>query len=254
MEKILATYIKELINRYPQIKDVLDDYNIGCVTCSVGTCKLSDIIEIHNLSEHDEYALFSKIAAIVFTDQAVSIPRLQRKTAGITKKAFSPPVKMLIDEHVVIKKVLAVLPDLVSDVKNNHPEAQQILEKAFHFIRYYADRFHHAKEENILFKDFDTTSEIILSMTQEHEIGRTYIRQAVESLEMGNYQTLEMHVHDFVKHLSEHIKKEDEILFPWIDRSLSDSRIGTLYASFLQVANDFDVNVNDLVNFAETVG
>ena len=32
--------------------------------------------------------------------------------------------------------------------------------------------------------------------------------------------------------LLEHIKKEDEILFPWIDRNLSTKQVGQLYSKF----------------------
>ena len=40
---------------------------------------------------------------------------------------------------------------------------------------------------------------------------------------------------DYGALLTEHIRKEDEILYPWMDRSLSDSQIGKLYASFRDV-------------------
>jgi hemerythrin-like domain-containing protein len=37
--------------------------------------------------------------------------------------------------------------------------------------------------------------------------------------------------------LSEHIKKEDEILYPWMDRILTTRQIGELFAKFSEVDN-----------------
>jgi hemerythrin-like domain-containing protein len=35
--------------------------------------------------------------------------------------------------------------------------------------------------------------------------------------------------------LTEHIKKEDEILFPWMDRNLSTSQVDELFSKFNEV-------------------
>ena len=39
--------------------------------------------------------------------------------------------------------------------------------------------------------------------------------------------------------LIQHIKKEDEILYPWMDRELSDSQIGRLFSRFQEVDSSF---------------
>jgi len=36
----------------------------------------------------------------------------------------------------------------------------------------------------------------------------------------------------YAKLLTEHIKKEDEILYPWIDRSLTTTQVGELFQKF----------------------
>jgi hypothetical protein len=53
--------IKELIDRNPVIADILSEYEIGCGPCSVGTCRLKDIVKIHSLPEADEKALYERI-------------------------------------------------------------------------------------------------------------------------------------------------------------------------------------------------
>jgi hemerythrin-like domain-containing protein len=39
--------------------------------------------------------------------------------------------------------------------------------------------------------------------------------------------------------LLEHIKKEDEILYPWIDRGLSDAQVGRLFSRFSEIDREF---------------
>ena len=40
------------------------------------------------------------------------------------------------------------------------------------------------------------------------------------------------HLEKYAELLTEHIKKEDEILYPWMDRNLSISQIGELFSRF----------------------
>ncbi|MGZ9149115.1 MAG: hypothetical protein ACXW4G_12215 [Candidatus Deferrimicrobiaceae bacterium] len=65
MERYLRTPIKEIIGKYPPVGALLEEYRIGCVPCSVGTCLLADIVEIHDLSPEDEGTLMAGIAGIV---------------------------------------------------------------------------------------------------------------------------------------------------------------------------------------------
>jgi len=39
--------------------------------------------------------------------------------------------------------------------------------------------------------------------------------------------------------LPEHIKKEDEILFPWIDRNLSTKQVGQLNSKFNEIDGEY---------------
>ncbi len=39
---------------YPGIGEILNRYEIGCVTCKVGVCLLKDVVSIHGLSPEDE--------------------------------------------------------------------------------------------------------------------------------------------------------------------------------------------------------
>ncbi|HEX9078409.1 MAG TPA: hypothetical protein VF795_02395 [Desulfuromonadaceae bacterium] len=46
--------IQDVIQTYPEIGDILNRFEIGCVTCKVGVCLLKDVVAIHGLSQDDE--------------------------------------------------------------------------------------------------------------------------------------------------------------------------------------------------------
>jgi hypothetical protein len=46
--------IRDVMQSYPEIGDILGRFEIGCVTCKVGICLLKDVVSIHGLSKDDE--------------------------------------------------------------------------------------------------------------------------------------------------------------------------------------------------------
>jgi hypothetical protein len=46
--------IQDVMQTYPEIGDILADFDIGCITCKVGVCLLKDVVAIHGLSKEDE--------------------------------------------------------------------------------------------------------------------------------------------------------------------------------------------------------
>lgn len=80
MEAFLNKGIKEIIDQYPDVEKVLDNYGIGCGPCSVGICQLKDIVDIHNLPQAQEQELMQKIAGIIYPGQDVKVPSAEKKT------------------------------------------------------------------------------------------------------------------------------------------------------------------------------
>jgi hemerythrin-like domain-containing protein len=242
MTGLLDRNIKDVIREYPETGVLLEESGIGCVACSVGTCRLKDVVSIHGLSETRERELFTRIAAIVFPGQNVSIPRLERAAATRSSGAarFSPPMKDLVEEHTVIKRVIALIPAVTARLAAGLGEAEkQTLEEIIDFVRHFADRYHHAKEEDLLFKYFDEKSDILQAMLSEHEIGRGHIRAIREALDRRDAAEAGTHLAAYGALLTEHIRKEDEILYPWMDRELTDAQIGQLFARFREVDDRF---------------
>lgn len=56
-----TTAIQDVIAKYPEIGEILQRYDIGCVTCKVGICLLKDVVSIHGLSKDDEARIEQEI-------------------------------------------------------------------------------------------------------------------------------------------------------------------------------------------------
>ena len=240
MERFLESPIKELIARFPALGTILEEYAIGCVPCSVGTCLLRDIVEIHNLSPGDEEELMGRIAAVVAPGQAVAIPRSGRdRTSGPRKVSYSPPMKMLVEEHRRILRFVALIPALTAGLDVESGEGRGRILDAVDFIRSYADRFHHAKEEDLLFACFDEGLEILKAMHEDHRRGRACVQGVLDAVERRDAGGVSRNLAEYGEILTEHIRKEDEILYPWMDRILTTRQVGELYARFREVDEGF---------------
>lgn len=236
MEQYLNKGIKEIIAQYPEVEKILDEYDIGCGPCSVGICELKDIVDIHNLPAAQEQELMHKIAAVIYPGQDVKIPANQKKTPAAKEElTYSPPMKKLVDEHVLIKRWIALIPAVVENLDLETEEGRQLILDGIDMIRSYADRYHHAKEEDILFKYFDENSQILQVMYEDHTTGRGHVKAMLQALEHKDKTKLGEHLMAYRELLTGHIKKEDEILFPWMDRNLSTTQVDELLSRFDEV-------------------
>lgn len=53
--------IKEVIEEYPPVGEILDRFNIGCIKCSVGSCLLKDVVAVHFLGDEIERVIEGEI-------------------------------------------------------------------------------------------------------------------------------------------------------------------------------------------------
>ncbi|MEW6201962.1 MAG: hemerythrin domain-containing protein, partial [bacterium] len=249
--------IKEIITEFPKSADILTEYDIGCVPCTVGTCLLKDIVEIHDLTPEKEQELMFRIEKAIFPHKEIKMPKIVAPTRQKTPKEikYSPPVKKLVDEHVIIKKWLALIPQVIETADIETEAGKKLILDGVDFIRSYADRFHHAKEEDILFKYCDENSDIIKVIHEDHETARSHVMATLEALDNNDRAAIAEHLTAYRELLTEHIKKEDEILYPWIDRGLVTHQVGELFSKFSEVdksfGNDFTDKYEKLIQNAE---
>lgn len=155
----------------------------------------------------------------------MSKPGTTKLEAGRAHSHYKKATEILMGEHRVIERVLAVLEKLIRAPVENSLENWK---KALDFIRQFADHCHHLKEEKILFPAMEEhgiprEGGPIGVMLMEHEEGRGFVRAmvgAVALLEAKNEaakETLLGNAKAYLRLLKEHIQKEDEILFKIAD-------------------------------------
>jgi hemerythrin-like domain-containing protein len=149
---------------------------------------------------------------------------------------------ILMDEHRVIEQVLNCLEKLAdrceAGEKLDGPSALEALE----FFRNFADRCHHGKEEGHLFplleaRGLGRQGGPTGVMLHEHEQGRGLVAAMAGAVERGAPREFVRHARAYVKLLREHIRKEDQCLFPMAVGILSGADAEALARRFEHVEN-----------------
>ncbi|TFG16642.1 MAG: cation-binding protein [Promethearchaeota archaeon] len=135
------------------------------------------------------------------------------------------PIGPLMIEHRLIEKMIALMDKEITKMKKYAKANPLFIDIAVDFIRMYADRTHHGKEEDILFRDLEKKdlspnhSKIMEELVEEHVMARNMVRKLVDAknqYEKGNVRVLDEIIEIMVK-LTEfypkHIEKEDKHFF-----------------------------------------
>ncbi len=239
VEVFLNKGIKEIITEFPEIEEILDEFNIGCGACGEGLCLLKDVVEIHDIDEDLESELMTRISKVIYPDKEIKFPKRKRRSQGQREIKYSPPMKKMVDEHVLIKRWLALIPKVIENIDLETEEGLQLINNSIDFIRNYADKYHHAKEEDETFKYFNENLDIFKVIRNDHINVRNHVKRMLQAIKDKDKKALTEHLRAYSEILPEHIKKEDEILYPWMDRNLSTKQIGQLYAKFIEIDEEY---------------
>ena len=134
--------------------------------------------------------------------------------------------KILSEEHKYILKVIDALNKECGALQSGRSIDTNFFRNAIDFIRNYADKFHHAKEEDILFKELCKPQvgmhcNPVEQMLHEHELGRNFVKEIEKGLSENNRNKIIENTRGYTGLLQEHIYKEDNILYPMADEALS---------------------------------
>ncbi len=255
MQAYLTRGIKDIIGEFPSIGKILDEYGIGCGPCTMGICQLKDILEIHKLNKEAEVELMLRIEAEIYPDRKILV---QSNTTTLQKtssenKCFSRALQILVDEHKLIKRWLALLPDFAKNLDLTSENDRHVVEDGIDFIRSYADRLHHGKEEDILFTYFDDTADIFQVIYKDHERARSFVQEMIRALDEKNTETLVLSMLNYAILLKEHILKEDEVLFPYLDSKLTEEQKEDLLVRFEQSDRSGEIDDRKYHLFIEMV-
>jgi len=151
-------------------------------------------------------------------------------------------------EHRLIEKMLAVAGKAAASFQAAERIDPVFIDSVVDFIRMYADRTHHGKEEDILFKKLAAKkmeaedTRMMQELIQEHVTARVKVGELVEAKErfLKNETRAIQDVIDRLSWLIDfyplHIEKEDKVFFPRAERYFTGREREKMLAEF----NEFD--------------
>ena len=159
------------------------------------------------------------------------------------------PTDILKEEHKVIRRMLEILSKLTDGLEKGSEFNTEHGEKIVDFIRTFADKCHHKKEEDLLFVAMENSGipregGPIGVMLMEHDRGRSYVKgmdEAIKSYKNNDKDAIKKFIENangYVSLLDEHIYKEDNILYMMADMHLGTEEQEELLKEFERVEKE----------------
>lgn len=141
----------------------------------------------------------------------------------------------LVQEHRLILRMLNLLEAKAGELAADGEKDYRFFVDGVDFIRNYADRYHHAKEEDVLFEalvenGMPRANSPVAAMLAEHEMGRAYVKGLEEAAtraqsgERGQDEAIVANARGYLALLRDHISKEDGILYPLAERVIPEEK------------------------------
>jgi hemerythrin-like domain-containing protein len=155
-------------------------------------------------------------------------------------------IEQLRDEHDWIRMMLRILDMFCERLENGEDVNLDDGAAMIEFLRGYADKCHHEKEEQLLFPLLEKlgiprAGGPIEIMLEDHDQGRAHVRgmaEALEHLRAGDVaagHSFAENGRDYIRLLTEHIEMENEAVFDLAEMRLSAAQLEQLAAEFATV-------------------
>ena len=172
------------------------------------------------------------------------------------KGAAKRPTEVLRHEHRLIERLLRVLEKAAAGLERGEEVSPEVFKSSLEFIRIVADRCHHGKEEGSLFPLLEQRGVRweggpLGALLQEHDRGRELVRGLAEGVAKYGGGDLEAreeiieNVKGYIQLLTQHIQKEDDVLFPIADHLLSQDEQQRLLEEFAEVEGEIGGGVHE---------
>jgi hemerythrin-like domain-containing protein len=172
---------------------------------------------------------------------------LRRIAIRIARRSLAmEATDILSSEHRVIEQVIAALDVAADRIEARQPVRRDFFRDATRFLRDFADGYHHAKEEGVLFEamaqgGMPLEQGPIAVMLYEHERARELtagLHDAAHRWAGGDEDVADVvadYARDYAEHLTQHMFKEDHILFPMAAQAIAPKDQAFVLAEFRRV-------------------
>jgi len=160
------------------------------------------------------------------------------------------PTDNLKSEHNDIKELLKIMSKIAENIKSNDVFYTSDIEDIIDFLKFFIDKSHHGKEE-IYYSKLESfgvlrDTELLNVILFEHTLTRNYLKDiytCVENCKIGNNFSGEMLAESLINYvnvINNHMQKEEDVVFPFADRNLSDEKQNEIYKEFEKVEESID--------------
>lgn len=144
----------------------------------------------------------------------------------------------LRNEHDAILFVLKVVDKMMVSQKDQ-AEMLKYYDELVYFLKIFADKCHHGKEENYLFKELVNKGIAnqggpVGAMLYEHEQGRKYIADMTAGLATKDIAGINAAAAGYSHLLRGHIEKENNVLFLLADKLIDEKQQELMFEKFEQ--------------------
>jgi hemerythrin-like domain-containing protein len=155
----------------------------------------------------------------------------------MTLTGSRPASDVLMAEHRGIEAVLTVLEQACDALAAGRPVPPDLIPKCVDFFRNFADRCHHFKEEEHYFPRLAQRGIAVAGgpvgvMLEEHAVGRQHLASLEDAHARGDWRAVVAEGRAYAHLLRQHIRKEDECLFPMGNRVLTPADQESLANAF----------------------
>lgn len=146
-------------------------------------------------------------------------------------------MKILYDEHSIIINAIDAARQSKELIGRNDEFYESTIRKLIFFFRAYADKFHHYKEEIILFPEMNKKNEmladgVIKEMFDNHEDFREMIKSIENSLNEKKYPEAHRQLEQYTEALLDHIVVENDEVFQMAESLFNDNELDKIYFRF----------------------
>lgn len=146
-------------------------------------------------------------------------------------------LQLMVEEHKYIKRMLKVMRAACKKILSGDEIDFTDFYLMIDFVRSYADRHHHGKEENMLFNrmldELGPVAEKLIrhGMFVEHDLGRLYMKDLEEALKRVRNGDNEAKIDiianavSYTNLLDRHIDKEDSVVYTFAEKNMSPESI-----------------------------
>jgi hemerythrin-like domain-containing protein len=130
-------------------------------------------------------------------------------------------------DHGILRQVLDVLDDMATE--GTFEQHRSIMPQVANFLLKFMDQYHHGKEERFIFPVATTgppgVAGMVSDLFDDHHKARALGLAIADDVAAWNPSSLATSCRELAAHMRHHIKEEEDIVFPGVDKLIGDKDI-----------------------------